>query len=219
MTSRLNNPKSPRVTTPTPPHQANSSPYRTPRNVASAAIKPVFRTRSPFVRPAAIPTARQGGQQAGAPSASLPAGRGFGTPGPLRSVTSTRMTLFAVLIAIVTVSPGAPEPLCRRLLTKSSSTSKAATSPRGSSGPSTPSTNARATHMRSTRPASITVSRTARPAITAPAFPAARAPEITRATGWTRRDARSTRRPASSPDTSRHPRNAKRGRACGHGPG
>ena len=38
--SRLTNPKSPRVTTPTPPPQANSSPYRTPRNVASAAIKP-----------------------------------------------------------------------------------------------------------------------------------------------------------------------------------
>jgi len=55
-------------------------------------------------------------------SASLPVGRGSGTPGPLRSVTSMRMALFAVLIAIVTVSPGAPEPLCRRLLTKSSST-------------------------------------------------------------------------------------------------
>ena len=64
-------------------------------------------------------------------SASLPVGRGSGTPGPLRSVTSTRMTSFAVLTATVTVSPGAPEPLCRRLLEKSSLTSKAATSPHG----------------------------------------------------------------------------------------
>ena len=61
MTSRLNNPKSPRVTTPTPPHQANSSPYRTPRNLASAAIKPVSRTRSPSARrAAATPNAPQG---------------------------------------------------------------------------------------------------------------------------------------------------------------
>jgi hypothetical protein len=59
MASRLNNPNSPRVTTPTPPHQANSSPYRTPRNVASAAIKPVSRNRSPSARrAAATPAAR-----------------------------------------------------------------------------------------------------------------------------------------------------------------
>jgi hypothetical protein len=50
MASRLNNPKSPRVTTPTPPHQANSSPYRTPRNVASAAIKPVLKSSHQVVR-------------------------------------------------------------------------------------------------------------------------------------------------------------------------
>ena len=65
MASRLNNPKSPRVTTPTPPHQANSSPYRTPRNVASAAIKPVSRTRSPCThRAAATPTAPPGPRRA-----------------------------------------------------------------------------------------------------------------------------------------------------------
>jgi hypothetical protein len=40
MASRLNNPKSPRVTTPTPPHQANSSPYRTPRNVVHPGHHP-----------------------------------------------------------------------------------------------------------------------------------------------------------------------------------
>jgi hypothetical protein len=109
-------------------------------------------------------------------SASLPAGRGSGTPGPLRSVTSTRITPFSALTATVTVSPGAPEPLCRRLLEKSSPTSNAATSPHGCPGPSSPSTNARASRARSARPASVTVSRTARPAITAPAFPAARIP-------------------------------------------
>ena len=58
-------------------------------------------------------------------------GRGSGAPGPLRSVTSTRITSFTVLTATVTVSPGAPEPLCRRLLEKSSPTSNAATSPHG----------------------------------------------------------------------------------------
>jgi hypothetical protein len=103
-------------------------------------------------------------------SASLPAGRGAGTPGPLRSVTSTRMTSLAVLTATVTVSPGAPDPPCRRLLEKSSLTSRAATSPQGCPGPSTPSTNARATRARSARPASVTVSRTA-PAISSTALP------------------------------------------------
>ena len=55
-------------------------------------------------------------------------------PGPLRSVTPTRMTSFAVMTATVTVSPGALEPLCRMLLAKSSSTSSAATSPHGCPG-------------------------------------------------------------------------------------
>ena len=48
------------------------------------------------------------------------------------------MTSFAVLTATVTVSPGTPGPLCRMLLTKSSPTSRAATSPHGCPGPSTP---------------------------------------------------------------------------------
>ena len=130
-------------------------------------------------------------------SASLPAGRGSGTPGPLRSVTSTRITSSAILTATVTVSPGAPEPLCRRLLEKSSPTSRVATSPHGWPEPSSPSTNARASLARSARPASVTVSRTASPAISAPAFPAAHAPGITRAAGRTQRDARSTRRQTS----------------------
>jgi hypothetical protein len=109
-------------------------------------------------------------------SASLPAGRGSGIPSPLRSVTSTRITPFTVLTATVTVSPGAPEPLCRRLLEKSSPTSSAATSPHGCPGPSTPSTNARPSRARSARPARVTVSRTVRPTISAPAFPAASSP-------------------------------------------
>ena len=49
-------------------------------------------------------------------SASLPPRCGSGTPGSLRSVTSTRITPFAVSTA--TVSPGAPEPLRRILLTQ-----------------------------------------------------------------------------------------------------
>ncbi len=61
-------------------------------------------------------------------------------------------------------------PLCRRLLPKSSLTSNAASGPHGCSEPSTPPTNARATRARSARPASVAVSRTAAPAISAP-FP------------------------------------------------
>ena len=87
------------------------------------------------------------------------------------------------MTATVTVSPGAPEPLCRILLPKISLTSKTATSPQGCPGPSTSETNARAARARSARPASVTVSRTAAPAITAPAFPAAPPREIGRAAG------------------------------------
>ncbi len=58
---------------------------------------------------------------------------------------------------------------------ESSPTSSAATSPHGWPEPSSPSANARASRARPARPASVTVSR-ARPAISAPAFPAARAP-------------------------------------------
>jgi hypothetical protein len=58
--------------------------------------------------------------------------------GPLRSVTSTRTSPSPVLTAIVTVSPGSPEPLCCTLLPNSSLfTSKTATSPHGCTGPST----------------------------------------------------------------------------------
>jgi hypothetical protein len=137
-------------------------------------------------------------------SASQSTGRGSGTPGPLRSVTSMRMTLFFVLTATVIVSPGAPEPLCRILLTKSSPTSNAATSPHGYPGPSSLSTNARATRARSARPASVTVSRTARPAISAPPSRPPRPREFTRAGGRTHRDERPTRRQTSSRARSRN---------------
>jgi hypothetical protein len=55
MTLQLNNPKSPRVTTPAAAHQANSPPYRTLRNVASAAINHLARTMSPTARRAVAP--------------------------------------------------------------------------------------------------------------------------------------------------------------------
>jgi hypothetical protein len=55
-------------------------------------------------------------------------------------------------------------------------TSSSASAPHGWPGPSTPATNARATRARSACPASVAVSRTARPAISAPTFPAALAP-------------------------------------------
>jgi hypothetical protein len=64
-----------------------------------------------------------------------------------------------------------PRTLCRTLLPNSSLTSRAASSPHGCPGPSTPPTNARATRARSARPATVTLSRISRPAISAPAFP------------------------------------------------
>jgi hypothetical protein len=113
-------------------------------------------------------------------SASLPAGRGSGTPGPLRSMTSTRMTPSSVLTATVTVSPGAPEALCRRLLEKSSPPRAARPRPRtgdrslaplprtrGPAAPAPPAPPA---------PQASRSSRTARPAISTPAFPAALVP-------------------------------------------
>ena len=75
------------------------------------------------------------------------------------------------MTATLTVSPGAPEPECRTLLPKISLTSKTATSPHGCPGPSTVPTNVRAARARSARPASVTLSRTATLAITAPALP------------------------------------------------
>jgi hypothetical protein len=132
------------------------------------------RTRSqPARRAAATPTAPRGQQRAGARarSASRPAGRSTGVPGPARSVTSIRTVPSPEMTATVTVSPGSPDRLCRTLLLKISLTSKTATSPHGCPGPSTAETNARAARARSARPASVTLSRTAALAITAPALP------------------------------------------------
>jgi len=65
-------------------------------------------------------------------SVSPPAvGRSSGTPGPLRSVTSTRISPSPVLTATVTICPGSPDPLCRTLLPDSPLTSKTASSPHG----------------------------------------------------------------------------------------
>jgi hypothetical protein len=80
------------------------------------------------------------------------------------------------MTATVTVSPGAPEPECRTLFPKTSLTSNTATSPHGCPGPSTSPTNLRAARARSARPASVTLSRTATLAITAPALPGRPAP-------------------------------------------
>jgi hypothetical protein len=46
------------------------------------------------------------------PSSSPPAGTSSGTPGPLRSVTSTRTALPMTLTATVIISPGSPDRLC-----------------------------------------------------------------------------------------------------------
>jgi hypothetical protein len=79
--------------------------------------------------------------------------------------------------------------------------SSAATSPHGCPGPSTPSTNARATRARSARPASVMVSRTA-PASAQPPFPARTDPgKFPGRRAGAHGDARSTRRRASSRDT------------------
>ena len=119
-------------------------------------------------------------------------------PRPPRSVTSTRTTPPAALTATVTVSPGAPEPLCRTLLPNSSLTSRAASSPHGCPGPSTPATNARATRARSARPASVTLSRTPPWPSAHPPSPPARVPGNRPGRGRTHGDARPTRRRASS---------------------
>jgi hypothetical protein len=108
------------------------------------------------------------------PSASSPGGLSSASPGPLRSVTSTRTVPAQAVTVTVTVSPGRPELLCRTLLPKSSLASRTASSPQGCPGPSTAPTNARTTRARSPRPATFTLSRTIVPAISAPAFPSAR---------------------------------------------
>jgi hypothetical protein len=75
---------------------------------------------------------------------------------------------------------------------------KTAASRHECSGPSTPPTNTRATRARSARPASVTLSRTGRPVISAPAFPAALVPGKHPGTAGGHRDARSTQRRTSS---------------------
>ena len=178
--------------------------YRTPRNVASAAIKPVSRTRSASaLRAVASPTAPRGPRRAEALGRLPHPGQhgNSGTPGPPRSVTSTRTTPSPALTATVTVSPAAPDPLCRTLLPNSSLTSRAASSPHGCPRPSTPPTNARATLARSARPATVTLSRTAGPAISAPAFPGRPAPGNHRGRQAEHGNARSTQRRTSSRNT------------------
>jgi hypothetical protein len=65
--------------------------------------------------------------------------------------------------------PAVPDAIAEKL------TSRAASSPHGCLGPSTPPTNARATRARSAR-ATVTLSRISGPAISAPAFPGRPAP-------------------------------------------
>ena len=64
-------------------------------------------------------------------SASPPQARSCGTPGPPRSVTSTRTTPPAAWTVTVTVFPAAPGPLCRTPFPNSSLTSRAASSRHG----------------------------------------------------------------------------------------
>ena len=148
------------------------------------------RRRAPHLvaSPATIPSPRP-------PSASSPGGRSSGSPGPLRSVTSTRTVPVQAVTVTVTVSPGRPELLCRTLLPKSSLASRTASSPQGCPGPSTAPTNARTTRARSPRPATLTLSRTFAPAISAPAFPSARKH---RKSERTHANARSPQPPTSS---------------------
>ena len=102
-------------------------------------------------------------------------------PGPLRSVTSTRTMPSPALTVTVTVSPGTPGRL-PDAVAEQLAPSSAASAPHGCPGPITPAVNARATRARSARPATVTLSRTAAPAISAP--PSA-APPRKRAAGRT----------------------------------
>ena len=148
------------------------------REETSAGVRKLEPCHRPPPAPPPAPPRRKAGNELEPPAAFRVAASGSQLrhpwPAPIGDLDPDNAV--PVLTATVTVSPGAPEPLCRTLLEKTSLTSKAATSPHGCPGPSTPATNARATRARSARPASVTLSRTARPAITAPAFPAARAP-------------------------------------------
>jgi hypothetical protein len=174
MASRLNHPE---ITACHHPDTLTSGEFKPLPDTAECCIgciKPVSRTRSPSARRAvAAPPRREPLNELKPPAAFRITARRtqLRRPGPARSVTSTRTIPPPALTATMTVSPGAPEPLCRTELTKTSLTSKTATSPYGCPGPSTSETNARAVRARSTRPASVTLSRTASPAITAPALP------------------------------------------------
>jgi hypothetical protein len=128
------------------------------------------------------------------------------------------------MTATVTVSAGAPEPLCRTELPKASLTSKTATSPHGCPDPSTSETNVRAARARSARPASVTLSRTATLAITVPTLPRPPHPgETSRAAGGRRdmhaqlgpeRQAGTTGLPSSLPVTRPWSWHPVRGRPC-----
>jgi hypothetical protein len=92
--------------------------------------------------------------------------------------------------------PAIPDTITKKL------TSRTASSPHGCPGPSTSPTNARATRARSARPATVTLSRTAVPAISAPALPRPHhSPGGNHRAGRTHRDARSTQRLTSSRNT------------------
>jgi hypothetical protein len=81
-------------------------------------------------------------------------------------------------------------------------TSKAASSPHGCPGPSTPTANARATRARSARPATVTLSRISSPAISSPALPGRPPPEKSPGpAGRVYGNARSTQRLTSSRNT------------------
>jgi hypothetical protein len=91
-------------------------------------------------------------------------------PRPPRPVTSTRTTPPAARTAAVTVSPFAPEPLCRTLFPNSSPA--APRHPRTDARPEHPGREPPG-HPRPLRPpATVTLSRTTARAIIAPAFPA-----------------------------------------------
>jgi len=144
------------------------------------------------------------------PSASQPAGRSSGVPGPARSVTSTRTTPSPSLTATVTISPAAPEPLYRTELPKISLTSKTATSPHGCPGPSTSPTNERAARARSARQAS----RSPRPPPSPsphPPFPARPAPGNRRGSGRTQEKCTLSSAANVKPRTGRLPRTLVRG--------
>jgi hypothetical protein len=101
-------------------------------------------------------------------SASPPAGRSRGTPGPPRSVTSIRTRPSPAVTATVTVPPGSPRAAVpdavAEQLAHQQDRGILARVPRAS----TPPVKARATRARSASPASVTLSRTAAPPIRPP---------------------------------------------------